>query len=148
MCEDFLNCLRTAFIPIPVHCDCLPQAHRPGDWWASAGVDSTPEGSFREGLWWQLVLQHENEEDFHTAGLAPEVCSFDLSISPQQHHFSNPRDQDKEYLQSASCSAFYAFVFAAKGKHIYNERAKKCPCSFHMMSPLEAKTDWKKDGIV
>lgn len=116
MCEDFLNCLRTAFIPIPVHCDCLPQAHRPGDWWASAGVDSTPEGSFREGLWWQLVLQHENEEDFHTAGLAPEVCSFDLSISPQRHHFSNPKDQDKEYLQSASCSAFVCICICCKRK--------------------------------
>lgn len=113
MRADFLNCLRTAFIPIPAHCDCLPQAHRPGDWWAPTGVDPTPEGSFTEGLWWQ---QHKKEEDFHTAGLAPEVCSFDLSISPQQHHFSNPRDQGKEYLQSASCSAFVFICICCKRK--------------------------------
>lgn len=113
MCADFLNCLRTAFIPIPVHCDCLPQAHRPGDWWAPTGVDPTPEGSFMEGLWWQ---QHKNEEDFHTAGLAPEVCSFDLSISPQQHHFCNPRDQGKEYLQSASWNIFVFICIWCKRK--------------------------------
>lgn len=42
----------------------------------------------------------------------------------------------------------YSFVFAAKGKHIYSEKAKKCPCSFHTMSLLEAKTDRKKDSVV
>lgn len=70
-----------------------------------------------------------------------EVCSFDLCISPQYHHFSSPKIQARNVHNLQAAVLLHSFGFAAKEKHIYNERARKHPCSFHMDVPIGSQKE-------
>ena len=146
MCEGTLNCLRAAFNPITLHCD----SHGRKTWELMATSRCRSHTGVR--LWGRAAVVAATVAAAQKWGKLPyswagsEVCSFDLCISPQHHHFSSPKTQARNVHNLQAAVLLHSFGFAAKGKHIYKESARKHPCSFHMDVSIRSQKE-KHDTV-